>query len=170
MTISRTVLLNAALFQVGWLVCVAGGDLWALTVGVALLVAHGVWISRDRREWMVIALGALLGIAIDTLLHGLQLFTFENVTTGVPWWLMVLWLLFMTTLNHSLALLQQHPYLAVIIGAVGGPASYYAGVALGAAQFGVTPPVALMLLAGVWALLLPLLSLMMKFRHLGRLV
>lgn len=167
---SRPILVNALLFQVGWLICVIGGDAWALTVGIALLVAHWQWVSRDRREWAVIALGALLGIAVDTLLHALQLFRFTEVTTGVPWWLAVLWLLFMTTLNHSLAILQRYPLWALLLGAVAGPASYYAGVQLGAAQFGLSSQTALALLAVVWAALLPLLAVLMKFRRLGLLV
>lgn len=164
---SRTILLNALMFQLGWLVCVMGGDRWALSVGVALLAAHWLWVSRDSREWLAIALGAGFGIVVDTSLHALQLFRFDSVTTGVPWWLAVLWLLFMTTLNHSLALLQRLPRWAMVLGAVGGPASYYGGVALDAAQFGLPVLQALLVLAGVWALLLPLLVQLMKFRRLG---
>lgn len=166
----RTALINALVFQIGWLVCVIGGDRWALTVGLALLAVHWLWVSRDHREWAVIALGALFGIAVDTLLHALQLFRFAEVTTGVPWWLAVLWLLFMTTLNHSLAILQRHPPWALLLGAIGGPASYYAGVQFGAAQFGLSPQMALLLLAAVWAVLLPLLTQVMKYRRLGLLV
>lgn len=167
---SRTQLLNALLFQIGWLVCVLGGDLWALTVGLALLAAHWIWVSRERREWLVIGVGALLGMGVDSLLHALQLFRFETVSFGIPWWLAVLWLLFLTTLNHSLVALQRVPQLALPVGALGGPASYYAGVALEAARFGVALPQALAMLALVWAVLLPLLVLMMKFRRFGVLV
>lgn len=154
--------LNAGVFQLGWLICVVGGNRSALVAGPVLLAVHFVWISRSPREWCALLAIAAIGIGVDSALHAGGIFRFVDTALGVPPWLAVLWLLFATTLAHGLRWLQGRLWLAAALGAVAGPLSYYAGTRLGAAAFGVVLPVALIILAAVWALLLPLLSQIMK--------
>jgi hypothetical protein len=160
----RGQIVNAVLFQFGWIACVLGGDSVAVPVAIALLLFHWRFIGREAAEWFCIALSVALGVALDATLEALDVFRFAQ-GASVPLWLVALWALFATTLNHSLRLLQQHLRWAALLGAVAGPLSYWSGVALGAAEFGIETLQACAVLAACWGLLLPLLSAMMLRRR-----
>jgi hypothetical protein len=70
--------------------------------------------------------------------------------------MVALWGLFAIALNVTLRWLRRRYLLAAVLGAVCGPASFVAGVKLGAAQFVDRVP-ALAVLAVVWAVAMPLL-------------
>jgi hypothetical protein len=78
------------------------------------------------------------------------------VANIAPHWIVVMWGLFATTLNVSLAWLKQKLALAAMLGAVAGPLAYYAGYKLNALQFN-NMSVTLIALAIGWALFTPLL-------------
>jgi hypothetical protein len=72
-----------------------------------------------------------------------------------------MWALFATTLNVSLGWLQGRWVLTVVLGAMAGPLSYWAGVRMGAVQF-VEPAQAVAALAVGWGLATPLLLLLAR--------
>ena len=79
---------------------------------------------------------------------------------GVPYpltpiWIVVLWVLFALTLNHSLSWLKGRVVLAAIFGALGGPLAYVAGEKLMAVT--IVEPNTLLILAIGWAFITPLL-------------
>jgi hypothetical protein len=156
-------LVNALLFQFGWLACVVGGDRVAVPVAAAVLLLHWRYLSRDAAEWFCMALSVALGVAIDAGLEAFDVLQF--VGGGVPVWLIALWALFATTLNHSLRVFQRHLLWAALAGAGAGPLSYWSGVRLDAARFGIDTPTACAVLGVCWSLLLPLLSAMMRRRY-----
>jgi hypothetical protein len=71
-----------------------------------------------------------------------------------PYWIVTLWIAFGATLNLSMAWLRGRPWLSLLFGAIGGPASYLAGAGLGAIEL-VQPTAALAALALGWGLVLP---------------
>ena len=79
------------------------------------------------------------------------MFAFTQAQWLIPFWLIVLWALLATTLNHCLAWTAQPRWRAALLGAIGGPLSYYAGQRLGAVTFpfGVWPT--LLGLGVLWA-------------------
>lgn len=149
---------NAALFQLGWFACVLGGDGVALAALLLLLPAHAVLTGTDWREWRLLLLVALTGLATDSLLALAGIFTFERPSAGlIPLWLLCLWVLFATTLRHSLAWLRPRPGLAALFGAVAGPLSYLAGSELAPVTLAQPLALTLSVLALVWGVLFPLL-------------
>lgn len=157
--------LNALLFQLGWWLRVLGGNRMALLVLAVALPLHWRYLARERAEWLCIALSAGLGVALDGALQHVGILQFGAAASdGVPFWLVALWLLFATTLNHSLRWLQTRLCWAVVLAALAAPFSYWGGVRFGAARFAWPVPQALLLVALCWGLLLPLLSAMMKHR------
>ena len=66
-----------------------------------------------------------------------------------PYWMLSLWIVFATTLNHSLRWLMNRPVAAALAGAIGGPLAYLAGAKLGALSI-VTPAVTLPFIALLW--------------------
>ncbi|MEK9778156.1 MAG: DUF2878 domain-containing protein, partial [Methylophilaceae bacterium] len=72
-----------------------------------------------------------------------------------PLWIVVMWLLFAMTLNHSLSWLKRRYVLSFVFGALGGPLAYVAGEKLGAVE--ITSDLSLVILAISWAMITPLL-------------
>ncbi|WP_212626573.1 DUF2878 domain-containing protein [Pseudomonas sp. PP3] len=153
-------LANALLFQLGWFACVMGGNSLWLLVALAALVIHLLWISSWVREGRLILGVVVLGTAVDSFLRWLGVFEFKDLSPLIPLWLMLLWALLATTLRHCLRWSARPMWRASLLGAVGGPLSYYAGGQLAGVQFpfGVLPT--LIGLGLLWALLFPLLHVM----------
>ena len=77
---------------------------------------------------------------------------------AAPYWIVAMWALFATTVNLSLRWLKGRLWLALILGAIGGPLAYFAGYRFGAVTF-LESTTALILLSLGWALWTPLLVL-----------
>nr|WP_277933503.1 MULTISPECIES: DUF2878 domain-containing protein [unclassified Pseudomonas] len=150
-------LANAVLFQCGWFACVLGGDSeWLLVVG-AVLAIHLLWISSWSREGQVILAVTLFGTVVDTALRTFGVFHFSFPGPLIPFWLVLLWALLASTLRHCLAWSAQPWWRASVLGAVGGPLSYYAGSQLAGVSFGYGTAPTLIGLALLWALVFPVL-------------
>ncbi len=150
-------LANAVLFQCGWFACVLGGNSRWLLVAVAAIAVHLLWISSWSREGQVILAVTLLGTVIDTSLRTFGVFHFSMPGPLIPLWLIVLWALLATTLRHYLAWSARPWWRASLLGAVGGPLSYYAGSQLAGVSFGYGTMPTVIGLALLWALLFPVL-------------
>ncbi|AZE87473.1 DUF2878 domain-containing protein [Pseudomonas orientalis] len=146
-------LANAALFQCGWFACVLGGDSPWLLVGVAVLAVNLLWISSLADDGVLIVGVTLAGTLLDTLLRTLGVFHFSEPGPLIPFWLMLLWALLATTLRHCLAWSARPWWRAALLGAVGGPLSYYAGSQLAGVQFGYGLGATMAGLAVLWAVL-----------------
>jgi len=156
-------LLNFVLFQLGWFACVLGAAARRplLGCGIALLIiGWHLWRApHPARESSLLLLAMLVGGIWDSLLVWLGLLQYPVgmlLPGTAPYWIVVMWALFASTLNLSLRWLKQYLLLSILLGAVAGPIAYLAGARLGALSF--TQPVpALMILALGWAVVTPLL-------------
>lgn len=149
-------ILNFALFQLGWLACVMLPQTWALVIVIIFLFVHFALVSQRRMdELQFIAVGTLAG----SLLDGLWLRTGILADTGgqfvvTPLWLIALWAIFMTTLNHSLGWIGRNRILAFILAPIAGPFTYWSASALGAVTLpGLLP--SMIALALGWLVLFP---------------
>ncbi|AOY99675.1 hypothetical protein BKK81_10725 [Cupriavidus sp. USMAHM13] len=153
----------ALLGQAGWFAAVLGavhGAAWLGPAFTLTVLALHLWqVPRPGREACLLAGVALGGAFWETTLVRLGLVQYAHVITlpgGAPLWLVGLWILLALQLNVLFSWLRGRPWLAALLGAVAGPLSFRAGVALGAATFP-DPVHALAVLAAGWALALPLL-------------
>jgi hypothetical protein len=159
----KSILINAAIFQLGWLCCVLAGANqlpWLGTATAMLIVAWHVLGANDgQKELSLVLIVVGIGAVWDSLLvyAGLLQYPSGTLISGTaPHWIIAMWALFATTLNVSLRWLKNRPLLGALLGAISGPAAYFAGYKLGGVQF---PDMnaALLALAGGWAVLMPLL-------------
>ncbi len=81
------------------------------------------------------------------------------VSLPAPIWILALWMAFAMTWNHSMLFLRGRPWLAALLGAVGGPLAYL-GAARGfeAVIFAIPAWRAICLLSIGWAMALALLA------------
>lgn len=155
----RLLLLNAGLFQLGWLTCVLGAQHpWWLLIALSCLAAQLRWVARQPDEWCLVLKVAAIGGALDSLLMHLGVFDF-GAGNGLllPLWLAILWLLFATTLRHCLFWTARPWWLGSVLGALGGPLSYLGGARIAAVELPLGTWQSLLLIAAIWAVLLPLL-------------
>lgn len=164
----RTLLLaNAGLFQLGWFACALGArQPWLLLIALACIGAHLRWIAKARNEWRVLVYVAACGWGVDSALMHLGLFSFPDQQLLLPLWLALLWLLFASTLGYSLNWSARPWWLASLVGAVGGPMSYFAGSRLADVGLPLGTWPSLLLIAMIWAVLLPGLHRLLRWQQL----
>ena len=161
---TKSMLINFILFQLGWFACVLGGAwgypirgalLALMLVGVHLLLT-GVWC----RELRLVIAACVLGVTVDSLQQAAGIFAFTQSPGWPLWlppWVFVIWAQFATLFHYALRWLAGRYLLAAVFGGVGGPLAYWAGIRLGAATFGPEPVLSVACLAMTWALVTPFL-------------
>ena len=154
--------LNAVLFQAGWFACVLGAAKGLAAPGVAVAAVIIAWhlncAARRAPEARLITLVMVVGLVFETamLQSGLVTFAAPLWIDGLaPGWIVALWAIFATTLNVSMRWLRDRMWLAVVLGAVSGPLTYYGGERLGALAF-TDSGLALGVIALAWAVITPL--------------
>jgi len=152
----KKTLLNLAIFQVGWLVCVVGGNLYAVVYTAIALLIHHRYVLEKNSEWQLIAIVTVVGSLWDMLMTlGGMVHYADAGLLGIPVWLVCLWVLFATTFMHALSWLSRYLWVAAVFAAVMGPASYWFGSELSDAYFGAPILTSLVVMAVGWSTLFP---------------
>ena len=127
------VIRNLGVFQALWFLVVIGGDAFAVfAFGWALY--H--WVSySDTRERLLLPIYAAIGLIFDGALTAVGVLTFSSNTTLLPIWLIALWSIFPTTLNHGLKWCWSGPFWVLIASALGAALTYVGGARLGDLSF-----------------------------------
>lgn len=157
-------IVNFVAFQLGWFACVLGAandlSLWGSVVAMLLVATH-VALHRPRIVDVQLVLAAsLFGWTAESLQHWAGVTSFDD---GGPWlwscplWMVMLWSLFGTTLNSSLAWLRSRRWLSALLGAVAGPIAYFGGERLGALRLAGDPVAATASVALVYSVAMPTL-------------
>jgi hypothetical protein len=164
MTPATLNVVNFVAFQAAWFACVLGaanGLALAGTLAVVVAIAVHLWLARRPLEELRL-IGAIVAIGFvwDSVLVLLGIMTYPTGTfleSFAPHWILAMWALFATALNLSLGWLKGRPWTAVLLGAIGGPLAYFAGLRLGAIE-AADLPLALFVQGVGWAVLMPLLT------------
>ena len=159
------VMVNFLAFQIGWFACVldaANGMPWlGPLVCAPILTLHFAMADQPGAEFRLVLLAVGGGLVLDSLLVQSGWLSYANglILPGLaPYWILVMWALFASTLNVSMRWMHGKLGLSAIFGAIGGPLSYLAGERLGAVVFE-NGWYALTALGVGWALAMPLLML-----------
>ncbi len=159
----KHVLKNLGLFKLGWLACVmsaAAGQPGFGAIAVAAVVAiHLAGTAVPVKEALLLLAAALIGIAWESVLVAAGLVSYPATGSAgwlAPYWIVAMWVLFATTVNHGLAWVKRNWMVAAIAGLLGGPAAFFGGARLGAVEFS-EPVLALAVIGAGWAILLPVL-------------
>ena len=159
----RKTLINIVLFQIGWFACVLGAAadkaLIGASVALAIILFHLIRTTEWRNELMLILIAMFIGFIWDSYLvyRGWIQYPYGQLTADTaPYWIVIMWGLFATTLNISLSWLKQRLVASILFGVVGGPLAYIAGNKLGAVDFPDSVSALIALSIG-WGILTPLL-------------
>ena len=158
------VLINAVLFQITWFACVIGsahGLIWPALLSCSILAVYQLQpANRHATDIKLVILSIAMGLVVDTIWvqAGLMHFTDSRPFYWLaPAWIIVLWVGFALTINHSLAFLRANPALPIVLGLIGGPLSYLAGLKLGAVDYLENTVLISVYLAVAWAVSLTIL-------------
>ncbi|MBV7314513.1 DUF2878 domain-containing protein [Shewanella sp. NIFS-20-20] len=140
-------LVDLVRFQVAWWSLVLLGQS-GLVIGVILLLIQFRLSQRRVADGIVMAAIAMPGVLMDAMASYFGLFEFA----GLPVWLALLWCHFGLSCQYSLRpVLGLNAWWVLVIGALGGSASYWAGVQLGAVSSSLSGPELVMYLMPLWA-------------------
>lgn len=160
-------------YEAAWLAAVIGagdGLWWPGVLATALFAAWRFAASPQRRvEARLVGTALALGIVFDAALvwMGLVRYAAARPWPAVPAWMAALWVAFALTIVPLFGYLHARPWLAALLGAVGGPLAYL-GAARGWGAVALPSPAwhALAVLAIGWGIALPLLcSLARRWRN-----
>ena len=162
------VLINITLFQLGWFACVIGGaygyPLTGSLIAVMAILYH-LYVTKQRKNELMFVISAMLiGLFFDSFLVYNGWLAYSNGILHpnlAPYWIMVMWGLFATTINISMKWLNRSLILPFIFGLIGGPLAYLAGSNIGAVQF-IDKTNALIALAIGWSIITPSLPYLSK--------
>ena len=157
-------ILNFGVFHIGWLACVIGAasnmSLLGSSIAILLIALHLYRVTDFRAELYLVLAAAAIGFSWETLLLSQHWLAYAGTaalgSSLAPYWLVVMWALFATTINVSMAWMKGRWLLAVVMGAVFGPMAFIAGEKLGAVEF-IDNQRALIALSLGWAILMPLI-------------
>jgi len=156
---------NLVLFKLGWVACVmlaaAGQPVMATVVVAAVVVAHLVTVPVKSKESMLLVSAAVIGMTWESLLVRFGIVSYPGYTVAAalaPYWIVAMWVLFATTINHGLRWIKRSWIVASAAGLIGGPLAFFSGAQLGAVEFSNTL-LALVSIGVGWAVLLPTLAL-----------
>jgi len=156
---------NMVAYQVAWFACVLSAAFGMPWIGAAsalvVVAAHLTLIDRRAAELKLIGAAVIVGLVVDTALlrSGELRFVSSAWPEGfAPYWMLSLWAAFATTLNHSLRWVMRRPWVATLLGVIGGPLAYLAGAKLGALHLA-SLQTALPLIGVGWGIAMAALSL-----------
>ncbi|MBR9726585.1 DUF2878 domain-containing protein [Shewanella intestini] len=153
MSKTSLLLFNVGGFQTIWWLGVLYHNQF-VAISLSIIAIHFLLSSQKLKDAKLMAIVAITGMVIDSLLTLSGVFIF-NVT---PYWLGLLWMMFALSLPYSLAFLTRIPVgYQALAGGVSGAMSYLAGAKLLAVDLGYGFVTSTILLVVIWSLLLPVL-------------
>jgi hypothetical protein len=158
---NRTLLLNYAIYNVGWFAAILGAawhrPLTGFAIAAALTALH-LWLATDRTVEMRLVLMALgCGLVVEGIQvwSGTYRFTSGTLVAWMsPPWMLALWGQFATTFRYSLRGIMTNPARAALFGFIGGPIAFVAGEGLGAVTLAQPLWLGLARLAVTWSVAL----------------
>lgn len=156
-------LISIAIFQAAWFACIAAAAQGMTGWGIAAVAVSITWqLSISARPGIDLALMGVAfatGLMWDTFLVQTNLVVYAShvpLAAVAPLWILALWAQLGTVLRGPLHWLHSRLWIAAVLAAVGGAAAYAAAARFGACAFP-DLPLAMLVLAAGWAVLLPAL-------------
>ena len=161
--------LNIIIFNLLWLGLVLGRDSLIHLTLPSLLIYLACLLRIGDLKVHQILLPAIIGIMIDMSLTFFGIFIFPDSSLIVPFWLILLWINFSTTITLSLSFIGKNKLIAFGLGATALPFNYTVGERLGAVTFGESYLFSILVLVLVWSVSFPILFMVSHENFIERL-
>jgi len=155
-------LFNGLLFNLSWFAIVyTHSDYLAVGIAAAHILVHFSVMGYGLPEFRLVSYITFFGVLFDQAMFASGVFSTANGNPFAPLWLSCLWPILGTTLMHAFRGLQHNLLLAMILGGVGGAASYTLGARLSDIDF-TDPAWGLRFIAITWAIVFPSMLLIAR--------
>ena len=127
-------------------------------MSLVIIFLHLKVTKNNTNDLKLFIFALTIGFFFDGFLQLQQLIVYFNPGWPYPLpplWILVMWVIFAMTLNHSLKWMKGRVLIAMLFGLIGGPLAYLAGEKLNAIILNSSST--LYILAIGWAIITPLL-------------
>jgi hypothetical protein len=149
--------LNIIVFNLLWVGLVLGRESLIHITLPSLIIYLACLLCIGDLKVHQILLPAIIGIMIDSSLTFFGIFIFADSNLIIPFWLILLWINFSTTITLSLSFIGKNKLVAFGLGATALPFNYTVGERLGAVTFGEPYLFSIMVIVLVWSVSFPIL-------------
>ena len=161
--------LNIVVFNLLWIGLVLGRDTLIHLTLPSLLIYLVCLLRIGDLKLHQILLPATIGITSDSSLTFFGIFIFPDSSLIIPFWLIVLWINFSTTITLSLSFIGNNKLVAFGLGATALPFNYTVGERLGAVTFGEPYLFSILVIVLVWSVSFPILFMVSHENFIERL-
>mgnify|MGYP006268675081 CR=1 FL=1 len=154
---------NILAFQITWFsiaLSIANDLYWpGISCASIFILSHLIHHPHPLDEIKLIARVTVIGVILDSALLFAKFIEFKQANAYgldfiTPWWMIILWLCFGSTISTSLAWLKNKLILSGICGGIGGVCAYWGGYQLGAISH-IEQPYGLIAIGVLWAIAFP---------------
>ncbi len=160
---------NIIIFNLLWVGLVLGRESLIHITFPSLLIYLICLLSIGDLKVHQILLPSAIGITIDSSLTFFGIFIFTGSSLIIPFWLIILWINFSTTLTLSLSFIGKNKLIAFGLGATALPFNYTVGERLGAVTFGDPYLFSILVLVLIWSVSFPILFIVSNENFIKRL-
>lgn len=161
-------LINLALFQASWFSAALLRD-QSILLMLLLLAVHAYLSPSKRADLCVVAVILPVGLIAESLMISTGLMSYQS-SWSLPVWMILLWCHLAVSLNHSLAWMKNISVIwQAVLASLAGAGSYAAAANLGALQLLHSQVLSLLIIAAIWAILLPVMMILARHIEQGRL-
>ena len=155
-------------YKICWLLC-AFCTTWGMPylgpfATFFFILIHLYIVNFSKRDIQIIFLAILCGLIMDSTFSFLSLVNYEGgILTDfylAPLWILSMWAGFSVTMLYALDSIRYNYVYSFILGFIGGPISYSAGVKIGSLT--ITSTSSYLLLAIGWGLVIPFLFMIIN--------
>ena len=121
-------LVNFIGFQVGWFACVLGAandkELLGMIIALGIVIYHVVAQADSINELKLVLVAVVIGLFWETWVLSSSILLYPShpeASFWAPYWLIMMWALFATTINLSMSWLKGRWLLAMLMGAILDP-------------------------------------------------
>lgn len=155
-------LFSTFFFYFAWVLCLNEAAKGKPTLGIILItlfVIYYLYTSAYRlADAILLSVVVLIGPISDVVYTKLGVLSYKSQYHLLPYlpplWVFALWALFGVNI-YLFSWLGRHFYLAMALGAIGGPLSYLSVVKLGGASLLTSLPIMLITIGVVWSIFFP---------------
>ena len=152
-------------FKICWLLCAFctqwGQPYLGPVITLIFILGHLFIVKFKIRDIKIILLAILCGIIVDSSFSFFNIITYTGgILTNynlAPFWILSMWGGFSLTMLYTLDSIKEKYFISTLLGVLGGPLSYSAGVEIG--SLNIHSNSSYIFLAIAWGAVIPLLFL-----------